>query len=80
MDHPCIVKLYEYFVDKRYVYMITELCTGGELYRKIIQTDHMKENFAVRIFKQILQAINYCHAKGIAHRDLKVENFLFESS
>merc|ERR1712224_299784 len=58
-----------------------ELCTGGELFDKIIEKESFDEHYACWIFKQILQSINYCHNLNpeIAHRDLKPENFLFES-
>jgi len=59
---------------------VTELCTGGELFDKIIAEEFFSEKVAARIFKQILQSLNYCHNQGIAHRDLKPENFLFETA
>lgn len=79
LDHPYILKLYEYFVDEKNVYLITELCGGGELFDKIIEREHFQEDYAANIFRQILQGVNYCHANNIVHRDLKPENFLFET-
>jgi calcium-dependent protein kinase len=79
LDHPNVIKLYEYFEDEKNVYLITELCTGGELFDLIIEKEYFSEKFAATIFKQILQALNYCHGMNVVHRDLKPENFLFES-
>ena len=55
------------------------MCSGGELFDKIIEKEYFDEKYACTVFKQVLQAINYCHSKDIAHRDLKPENFLYES-
>ena len=77
MDHPHIIKLYEYFEDTKNVYLITELCTGGELFDRIIEKEFFEEKYAAKVFKQIMQSINYCHAQDVAHRDLKPENFLY---
>lgn len=79
MDHPNIIKLYEYFEDTKNVYLITEICSGGELFDKIIEKEYFDEQYAAKIFKQIMQSINYCHSLEIAHRDLKPENFLYET-
>jgi len=79
LDHPHILRLYELFEDDKNFYLITELCTGGDLFDKIIEKDGFKEEEAAPIFKQILQGINYCHNNQIVHRDLKPENFLFET-
>ena len=79
LDHPHIIKLYEYFEDTKNVYLITEICGGGELFDKIIEKEYFDEMYASKVFKQILQAINYCHSLEIAHRDLKPENFLYET-
>lgn len=83
MDHPNIIKLYETFEDARNVYMVTEyvpnrcrLCTGGELFDKIIQKGFFSEEEARTVFNQIMLALNYCHSQNVAHRDLKPENFL----
>ena len=80
LDHPQILKLYEYFEDEKNVYLITELCEGGELFEKIIEKEFFDEQYAAYIFKQILQGVNYCHQNDIVHRDLKPENFLFETT
>lgn len=74
------MKLYEYFEDEKNVYLITELCKGGELFDKIVEKEYFDEEYAAKIFCEILMAINYCHHMDIAHRDLKPENFLFETN
>ena len=78
MDHPNIIKLYESFEDHRNIYLILELCTGGELFDRIIAKSsspegHYSEHDAASIIKSILEAISYCHSLGIVHRDLKPE-------
>lgn len=76
LDHPNIIKLYETFEDNRHVYLVTELCKGGELFDRIIKKGHFTESEARNTFIQIMHAIFYCHSNGICHRDLKPENFL----
>ena len=83
-DHPNIIKLIEVHEDQKYLHLITELCTGGELFDRIIektQSDegHFSERDAANLVRCILDAISYCHDKAIVHRDLKPENFLFSS-
>ena len=79
LDHPHILKLYEYFEDDKNFYLITELCSGGELFDKIIEKEFFTEVEAAHVFKQIMMGVNYCNQQGIVHRDLKPENFLYES-
>jgi len=77
MDHPNIIKLYESFEDARNIYLVMELCVGGELFDKIIESGHFTEVQAAILMQQIVRAIYYMHENHICHRDLKPENFLF---
>mmetsp|Transcript_18514 Transcript_18514/g.8641 ORF Transcript_18514/g.8641 Transcript_18514/m.8641 type:complete len:99 (+) Transcript_18514:186-482(+) len=79
MDHPNILKLYEFFVDDNCYYLVTELCTGGELFDRITNEGNMNETKAANIMYQVLSAVTYCHSRNIVHRDLKPENLLLES-
>ena len=79
LDHPNVLKLYEYFIDETSIYLITEMCRGGELFDRIIEKEFFDENEAALLFKQILQSLNYIHSQGIAHRDIKPENFLYDA-
>ena len=78
LDHPHIVKIYEFFSFKDKFYLITEYCKEGELYEQINIIRHFSEDHAAYIIYQILGAINYCHSNNIIHRDLKPENLLIE--
>jgi len=81
MDHPNVIKLYEVFEDKRYIYLIMEECSGGELFDRIYERIEKEKLFtereAAKIFKQLMNAICHCHSNNICHRDLKPENLLF---
>lgn len=82
VKHPHIIELIEVYEDERYLHLITELCTGGELFDRIIAKTqsaegHFSEHDAAVLVRDILDAIRYCHNLSIVHRDLKPENFLF---
>ena len=79
LDHPNVLRLYDYFEDKKNVYLILELCSGGELFDRIIEKKYYNETEARVIFKQIMKAIIHCHKQGVCHRDLKPENFIMIS-
>ena len=78
VDHPNIVRLFEVIEDDKYYNLLQEFCTGGELLKKT-ETTKLKEKEVAKIFIQIMSAVAYCHEKGIVHRDLKLENILFET-
>lgn len=86
VNHPNIIRLVEVHEDAKYLHLITELCTGGELFDRIIEKTqtpegHFSEKDAASLIGCILDAITYCHdEKQIVHRDLKPENFLFASN
>ena len=77
LDHPHILKVYEYYEDETHLYIVTELCFGGELFDKIIEKKRFTEEEAAHIMEQVLSAVVFCHDKGIVHRDLKPENILY---
>lgn len=82
VKHPHIIELVDVYEDERYLHLVTELCSGGELFDRIIaktqsREGHFSEHDAAVLVRDILDAIKYCHDKGIVHRDLKPENFLF---
>lgn len=78
LDHPNIVRIYEFYQDKVNFYLVTEYIEGGELFDRITKVKCFTELDAARIMKQLLSAVVYCHNKKIVHRDLKPENLLLE--
>ncbi|CAD8184760.1 unnamed protein product [Paramecium octaurelia] len=80
LDHPNIIRIYEFYQDIKNIYIVTELCTGGELFDKIQDQQVFSERRAAGTMKQILSAVNYLHKSKIVHRDLKPENILYESN
>ena len=74
VDHPNIVKLYDFFDEKRYYYMAIELMEGGELFERIVKKTFYNEMDARGLVRILLDALAYLHHRGIVHRDLKPEN------
>jgi len=73
LDHPHIVRAMETFEYRHQIFIVMELCSGGDLYSR----DPYTEEEAARIASSILSAIAYMHSRNILHRDLKYENVLF---
>jgi serine/threonine protein kinase len=59
--------------------MIMEAAMGGELYHYLKKYDKMTEIVARKIILQVIQAMLYCHSRGVVHRDLKLENVMFKN-
>jgi len=61
------------------VYLITDLCLGGELFDRICRKGNYYESDAANVVRTTLSAVSYLHDHGIVHRDLKPENLLFRT-
>ncbi|GFY86510.1 protein kinase superfamily protein [Actinidia rufa] len=78
--HNNLVQFYDAFEDSENVYIVMELCEGGELLDRILSRGgKYTEDDAKAILIQILNVVSFCHLQGVVHRDLKPENFLFTS-
>ncbi|KAI3974400.1 hypothetical protein MKX01_038733 [Papaver californicum] len=76
--HRNMVKFHDAYEDANNVYIIMELCEGGELLDRILSRGgRYPEHDAKTIVVQVLGVVAFCHLQGVVHRDLKPENFLF---
>ncbi|XP_030638627.1 cGMP-dependent protein kinase 2 [Chanos chanos] len=74
-----IVRLHAAFKDARYIYMIMEFCSGGEIWTKLKEFGRFDENTAVFIAACVVEAYAYLHKKGVMYRDLKPENLMLDA-
>ena len=82
LNHPHVVKVYTSFDTKRHVVIEMENVKGTSLhgYLKAKEKRRLDEAEAKRIFRQVVNGVEYCHSKSIAHRDIKLENLLMDES
>ena len=78
IDHPNIIKVFEFFEEVKRLFVVMEHCKGGELFEEILKRQHFSEAQACTIIKQLFSAVAYMHSNNIIHRDLKPENILLE--
>jgi calcium-dependent protein kinase len=78
--HPNIAGLKGAFEDAKNVYIVMEICAGGELFDRIAERGHYSEKDAADCFRTIMLTVAHCHQRGVIHRDLKPENFVLETS
>ncbi|XP_027851338.2 serine/threonine-protein kinase SIK3-like [Aphis gossypii] len=79
LNHPHIVRLFQVMETEKMIYLVTEYAAGGEIFDFLVKKGRMDEPAACHIFKQIVEAVSYCHNKNIVHRDLKAENLLLDA-
>lgn len=78
LNHPHIVRLYEYIVMPDRVWLVLEYCGGQELFNHLVMSKIIKPLHACRLFAQLTGAVAYAHQLHCAHRDLKLENVLLD--
>jgi 5'-AMP-activated protein kinase, catalytic alpha subunit len=76
LNHPNIIHLHEVMVSKSRVYLVMDLARGGDFFQLISKKGRLEEGVARKYFRQLVDAIDHCHQRGVYHRDLKPENIL----
>lgn len=85
-DHPNVLRLLEVFEDDEKLYLVTEICRGGDLWKYLTANENeysvqaIPEQEALQIVQQVIDSVLYLHSCGVVHRDLKPSNFIFSSS
>lgn len=77
LNHPHVLRMFETIDTPKRIHIATEFCSGGNLCTYVKGKGRLSEAEARRIFTQLLAGIEYLHAQGIVHRDIKLENVLF---
>ncbi|KAH8025504.1 hypothetical protein HPB51_009444 [Rhipicephalus microplus] len=78
IEHPHVLGLYDVYENKKYLYLILEHVSGGELFDYLVKKGRLTPKEARRFFRQIISALDFCHSHSICHRDLKPENLLLD--
>jgi serine/threonine protein kinase len=79
LDHPHVIKLYEFYIDDSNYYLINEFCSEGDLSEKMYKLKSLPEQIVKILMAQIFNAVLYLNNRGIIHGDLKLENILVDS-
>ncbi|KAG2111444.1 kinase-like domain-containing protein [Suillus clintonianus] len=78
LRHPRVTQMYEIIATESHIWIVTELCCGGELFDHLAEKGRWSEHESSIISGQLVLAVAYLHEKGIVHRDLKLENVLLD--
>merc|ERR1719330_1969497 len=78
VSHPSIARLHRVYSSDHVCHAVMELLSGGELFERIVERSKLSEAEAADVAIQILDALSYLHSQNILHRDVKLENILFE--
>ncbi|OJJ43112.1 hypothetical protein ASPZODRAFT_74966 [Penicilliopsis zonata CBS 506.65] len=80
IEHPNVISLYDVWENRGELYLVLEYVEGGELFDYVSSHGPLPEEEAVRLFRQIIAGLAYCHRFNICHRDLKPENILLDAN
>ena len=79
LEHPHIIKLYEFYIYKDNYYLINEFCTEGDLSEQLTKLKKFPEFFVKILMVQVFNAVLYLHDNCVIHGDLKLENIMIDS-
>jgi 5'-AMP-activated protein kinase catalytic alpha subunit len=79
LKHRNILTLYEIYESYQYFFLVTEHLTS-ELLNLILSKKRLNESDALKIFVQMVDALQYLHKMQICHRDIRVEHVLFDNN
>lgn len=78
IEHPHVLGLYDVYENKKFLYLILEHVSGGELFDYLVSKGRLSIKEARKFFRQIISALDFCHCHSVCHRDLKPENLLLD--
>ncbi|KAG7972470.1 hypothetical protein I3843_07G185500 [Carya illinoinensis] len=78
LHHPNVVRIHEVLGTKTKICIVMEYVPGGQLTDKLSYAKKLEEREARKLFQQLIDAVDYCHDKGVSHRDLKPDNLLLD--
>ena len=76
--HSNIIRLFEVFQSPKHFLLVMEYADGGDLLQYVKKRQHLDEEAAKRIFKQVVHGIAHCHCRSVLHRDIKLDNILMD--
>mmetsp|Transcript_8925 Transcript_8925/g.16035 ORF Transcript_8925/g.16035 Transcript_8925/m.16035 type:complete len:580 (-) Transcript_8925:12-1751(-) len=79
MDHPHVARLVDVYECEKHLQLVMECMEGGELFQRVLERKRFNDRDSAEAAEQMLLAVNYIHNQGVVHRDLKLENFLYET-
>ncbi|KAE8620349.1 hypothetical protein XENTR_v10010205 [Xenopus tropicalis] len=76
LRHPNILRMYNYFHDRKRIYLMLEFAPRGELYKELQKHGRFDEQRSATFMEELADALQYCHERKVIHRDIKPENLL----
>jgi serine/threonine protein kinase len=78
LDHPNVIKLYEYFEDDLHFYLVFEYCPEGSVMDRIVLHGNLHGDDLISYCSQIAAGLHYCHRQAVSHGDIKPQNILID--
>ena len=78
LSHPNVIKNYEFYRDKDFIYIVSQFYEGGEMLDHLEKSNFLLEAEAQQVIRQVLEVISYAHSQGVTHRDIKLQNILLK--
>jgi serine/threonine protein kinase len=80
LKHPGIVKVHDVFKEGVYTFLVLEHLKGVDFFKYLSAKNFapMREKEAKKLFKQLVDGLMYAHSQGFAHRDVKLENIMYD--
>ncbi|KAK6145944.1 hypothetical protein DH2020_019813 [Rehmannia glutinosa] len=77
--HPNVLGIFDVYEDDEFLHVVLEYCGAGDLFERITARPVFAESEARRVMVPLMEAIAHIHDRGVAHRDIKPDNILFNS-